>query len=92
LSGIRTHDPIVREGEATIPHRISYLTKSYSSVGIVMGYGLDGRGSIPCRDKRFFSSTVHTVQTGSEANLASYVMGTGILSLGVEWQGREADH
>jgi hypothetical protein len=27
-----------------------------SSVGIATGYGLDGRGSIPCRAKRFFSS------------------------------------
>jgi hypothetical protein len=27
-----------------------------SSVGIVMGYGLRSRGSIPSRDKRFFST------------------------------------
>jgi hypothetical protein len=26
------------------------------SVGIAMDYGMDGRGSIPCRDKRFVSS------------------------------------
>jgi hypothetical protein len=41
------------------------------------GYGLDGRGSIPGR-----KSLLHNVQTGSEANPASYSMGTGASFLG----------
>jgi hypothetical protein len=32
------------------------------------------------------------VQTSSGAHQASYSMGTGSLSLGVKWPGREADH
>jgi hypothetical protein len=43
-------------------------------IGIVMGYGLDGRDSIPGRDKTF--SLLHNVQTGSGAQPASYPMGT----------------
>jgi hypothetical protein len=31
----------------------------YSSVGIVTGHGLDSRGQIPSRSKRFFSSPQH---------------------------------
>jgi hypothetical protein len=42
---------------------------------ISMGYGLDGQGPIPCRAKRF--SLLHSVQTGSGAQQASYAMGTG---------------
>jgi hypothetical protein len=37
-----------------------------SSVGIVIGYGLGGRGSISGKSKRVFS--FHDVQTGSEAH------------------------
>jgi len=32
------------------------------------------------------------VQTGSGAHPASYTMGAGSLSLGVEWPGRGVDH
>jgi hypothetical protein len=39
-----------------------------------MGYGLDGRGSIPGRGKIFF--LLHSVQTESETHPASYSMGT----------------
>jgi hypothetical protein len=46
-----------------------------TSVCIVTYYGLDGRGSIPRRGKRF--SLLHSFQTGSRANPASYTMGTG---------------
>jgi uncharacterized membrane protein YgcG len=46
-----------------------------SAVGIAMGYGLDGRGSIPCRGKN--SSFLHGVQNGSGAQPASSLMGTG---------------
>jgi hypothetical protein len=42
------------------------------AVGVATGYGLDGRG-VGIRD---FSS-LHSVQTGSEAHPASYLMGTG---------------
>jgi hypothetical protein len=37
-------------------------------------------------------SLLHRALTGSEAHPASYPMGTGGLSPGVKWQGREADH
>jgi hypothetical protein len=64
-----------------------------SSVGIVLGYGLDDRGSkvrFPARAGNF--SLHHRVQTGSGAHPVSYPMGTGALSLGVKRPGREADH
>jgi hypothetical protein len=38
-----------------------------SSVGIATGYGLDVRGSILYRDKKFFSA-LHSVKTGSGAH------------------------
>jgi hypothetical protein len=41
-----------------------------------MGYGLNGRGSIPSRGKRFFS-LLHIFQTGSGVHPTSYSMGTG---------------
>jgi hypothetical protein len=34
----------------------------------------------------------HNVQTGSGAHPASYPMSTGVLSWGVKWPGREANH
>jgi hypothetical protein len=46
-----------------------------SPVGIAAGYGLEGRGSIPDRGKRF---SLHSVQTGSGAHPISYQMGVGI--------------
>jgi hypothetical protein len=46
-----------------------------NSVGIEMGYGLAGRGSIPGSVKYFYH--LHTVQTGFGARPASYPMGTG---------------
>jgi hypothetical protein len=54
-----------------------------SSVGIVMGYGLDGRGSIPGRVKTI--SILFSVQTGSEAG--SYPTGTGDCFLGFKEAG-----
>jgi hypothetical protein len=48
-----------------------------SAVGMATGYGLDGRGAgvgVPV-GVRF--SSLHVVQTGSEAHPASYSMGTG---------------
>jgi hypothetical protein len=39
-----------------------------SSVGIAMGYGLDGRGRI--------FSLVHSIHTGSGVHLSSYTVGT----------------
>jgi hypothetical protein len=46
------------------------------SVGIAKGYKLDGQGSIPGRDKRFFS-LLHCVWTGPGSHPASYPMGSG---------------
>jgi hypothetical protein len=48
----------------------------------VTDYGLDDRGSIPDRDRRFFSSL--SFQTGSGAHPASYPMGTGRFFPGVK--------
>jgi hypothetical protein len=46
-----------------------------NSGGIATGYGMDGRGSIPGKSKRF--SSLHSVQTGSGAHPALYPMGAG---------------
>jgi hypothetical protein len=52
--------------------------------------GLNGRGSIPGRDKIF--SLLHSVQTVSGDHPASYPMGTGWATFpGVKRLGREAD-
>jgi hypothetical protein len=51
------------------------LRSRNSSVGIVMGYGLDGWDLIPSRSKIFF--LLHSIQTGSVDHPASYTMGTG---------------
>jgi hypothetical protein len=73
-------------------HLSKYMSRD-SSVGIVLGYGLDDRGSrfrFPAGAGNF--SLHHRVQNGSGASPASYPMGTRGLSLGVKRQGREADH
>jgi hypothetical protein len=51
-----------------------FLFKLAKLSGYTAGYGLDSRGSIPGRGKRF--SLLHSVQTGSGAHPASYPMGT----------------
>jgi hypothetical protein len=61
-----------------------------SSVGIATGYGLDGRGSIPGRARRFYQ--LHNVKIGPGAHPASYLMGTGGSFPEVKRSGREADH
>jgi hypothetical protein len=45
------------------------------SLGIVTGYWLDCRGSIPAGTIDF--SLLQSVQTGSGAHVASYALGTG---------------
>jgi hypothetical protein len=52
-----------------------------SSVGIAIGYGLEGQGSRP-----------GSIQTGSGAHPAPYPWVSGALSLGVKRPVREADH
>jgi hypothetical protein len=47
-----------------------------------MGYGLDGRGSIPAKGMRFFLP--HSVQSGSGAQPAFYSMGTMRYSSGAK--------
>jgi hypothetical protein len=67
-----------------IDFRVSrWLTADVNSVGIVIGYRLDDRCSIPSRDKIY--SLLHSVQTDSAAHSASY-------STAVKGPGREADH
>jgi hypothetical protein len=64
-----------------------------SSVGIVLGNGLDDRGSkvrFPAGAGNF--SPNYRVQNGSGAHPASYSMDTKGSSLGVKRPGREADH
>jgi hypothetical protein len=55
-----------------------------------LSIGLDGRGSIPNRIRSF--SFLHSVQTGTEANPASYPKITGVISLEVKRPEREANH
>jgi hypothetical protein len=65
-----------------------------SSVGIALGYWLDGRGSgvrFPA-GARNFSLHHRCVQNSSGAHPTSYPMGIGVPSLGVKRSGREADH
>jgi hypothetical protein len=64
-----------------------------SSVGIALGYELDGRGSsvrFPVGAGNY--SLLHRVQNGSGAHLAPYPMGTEALSLETKRSRREADH
>jgi hypothetical protein len=64
-----------------------------SSVGIVLGYGLNDRGSrVQFPTGAGNSSLYHRIQNGSGAHPASYTMVTGVLSPGVKWPWREADH
>jgi hypothetical protein len=66
---------------------INYLIKP---VGIATGYGIDGRGLIPLRDKRFFSTPYRPDQLGAYS--ASYPMSPGSSFFGVKRPGRETDH
>jgi hypothetical protein len=59
-----------------------------SSVGIMIGYGLDGPGKSSLWGARFFSP----VQTGPGAQPASYTMGTGSFPGGKERPRRGLDH
>jgi hypothetical protein len=57
----------------------------------VSDYDLDDRGSIPDRGRGFFS--IPSIQTGSGAHPASYLMGTGgSFPGGKARPGRDADH
>jgi hypothetical protein len=47
-----------------------------NSVGIAMGYGLEGRGSISGRGKRL--PVLYSVQIDSRAHLTFYQMGTRV--------------
>jgi hypothetical protein len=59
-------------------------------IGIVMGYGLDGRGLIPTRGKIFLLSIATRPALGPSQPSIQLVL--GVLSLRVKWQGHEADH
>jgi hypothetical protein len=61
-----------------------------SSVGIMMGYGMKGRGSNPGRGKIFHVSTQLRPALGPTQRPIQWVL--GILSSGVKQSGREADH
>jgi hypothetical protein len=64
-----------------------------SSVGIVLGYGLDDRGSrvrFPAGAGILLFTTVSRTALGPTQPPIQWV--PGALSLGVKWPGREADH
>jgi hypothetical protein len=62
-----------------------------SSISIVSNYRLDNGGSISGRGQRFYPLV--SVQTGSEAHLASYPIGTGVSSPGGKaWPECVTDH
>jgi hypothetical protein len=64
---------------------VKVLERSRMLVGIAMGYGLDGWGSVPGKCKQF--SLLHSVHNGSVVGPVSYLLGTGM-----KRPGREADH
>jgi hypothetical protein len=71
---------------------ICYNGSQDSSVGIVMGYRLDGQSTILSKGKGSFS--LHIFQTGSGPHPASYPVGTGgggALPPRVKRLGHEAD-
>jgi hypothetical protein len=78
--------------ETLLPDNVvSHFKRSQdSSVSIVKGYDLDGRGSIPGRGKIFLSSTVSRPALGPTQPPIQWVPGG--LSLGIKQQGCEADH
>jgi hypothetical protein len=59
---------------------------------IFTDYGLDDRGSIPCRGREGICSLRLCVQDDSGVHPASYRMATGGSFAGVMRPGREADH
>jgi hypothetical protein len=83
-----SHDP------ATGPYpEQNESNQDHHTLFILIGYGLDERGSrvrFPARAGNF--SLHYSVQNGSGTHPASYPMGTGAVSLKVKRPGREADH
>jgi hypothetical protein len=61
-----------------------------SSVGTATDYGLEGRGSIPIRGKRFFSTPASRPALGPTQPPSHWVLGA--LSPGVKRLGRESNH
>lgn len=59
------------------------LNRSYSSLGITIGYGLTAWGSVLSRSSDV--SCCHHVETGSEAQQASYSICTKGVSWEVKW-------
>jgi hypothetical protein len=66
------------------------LRSGDSSVSIVMGFGLDRWGSIPCRSKIFLFSTASRPAMGPTQPSIQWVL--GVSSLRVKQLGHEADH
>jgi hypothetical protein len=62
-----------------------------SSVDIAIGYGPDGRGSIPCMGKRIFSNLQYSDRLQySHSRLSNGYR--GVISVGVKRLGHEDDH
>jgi hypothetical protein len=79
--------PVKQEKEGSVLHNSEYFQLAFfsvvnksrdSSVGIALGYGLDGRGSrvrFPAGAGNF--SLHHRVHSGSGTHPTSYAIGTG---------------
>jgi hypothetical protein len=66
-----------------------YVGTSLSSVGIVIGYGLDGQGSIPSRGKKLLLLCSIQIGLGPTQPLVQFILGaisTG--GRGVKQQGK----
>jgi hypothetical protein len=55
--------------------RYQYISKCYSSVDVVAGYGIDGEVRFPAGVRDFYR--LHSVHTGSEVHPVSTPVGTG---------------
>jgi hypothetical protein len=72
-------------------NKILDLCSADSTLSIVTGHGLDGRGvGVQTPVEARFS--LHVVLTGSEAHLTSHPVGAGDSFLEVKQTGHEADH
>jgi hypothetical protein len=73
-----------------VPHRFSAIT-CHSAIVIANGYGKDDSAFEVRVQVGYDFFFLFQCVKGSRAHIASYTMGTRTISLGVKWQGHEAD-